>query len=528
MPTTIKNGTRSVAATIERHIGVCLLLLRGEIKVNQQQNQPPNFQSAGNLTPVPGGAGTYEKTEMDWEQLGNLESETFQLQTQVDRNAFIQRFNAEPYSVLAEARACGMGLSAYSNIVCAPKWGDYMHMFQRIALENGFLLDSNPRAGYWASKLEDMMGPIGNPNPAGNVLVHAYINDVHRQVFFYVPTWARKRTRSQFDDEAGQVSRSDEHLPGSYDLPWHDSMMVRLSQILDMQIPLEMLTSRTENIRGVDYREVEIEQTHGARSLPVDQGDDFPLRKISLRDQYTRLHKRGLAVQVTDEVKRRTRIDRIGEEFAISMTNDKIAMVYEACAVIFNGDENDGTAAVKYDPYELDKDGDFKNEGKPTFRMWRNWKSKVKFESPYRIDCIFGDMQTNTDLVSLRLSDTADPVFLSQDYVNNPNVDRFMPMPADAMTVYYFDVDTSLIENMNKEDSVAYNKMFGGVTYLSEIGGTYTEQERRALSQSDLIISSMVYGMAKRQKGKCASYVSYDGDRYPAKDYPNSPWNSDE
>lgn len=494
-----------------------------------QPNQPPtNFQNAGNLTPVPGGSGTYEKTEMDWEQLGNIESGTFRLQTQVDRNEFIQRFNAHPFEVLAEAYGCGMGLAAYANIVCEPKWGDYMHMFQRLALQNGFLLDSNPRAGYWASTLEQMMGPVGNPNPVGNVLVHEYINDVHRQVFFYVPTWARKPVHNRFDDNAGQISRSDEHPPGSYDLPWHDSMMTRLSQILDMQIPLEMLTSRTENIRGADYRELEIEQTRGARSQPVDQGDDFPIRKIALRDQYARLHKRGLAVQVTDEVKRRARIDRIGEEFAISMTNDKIAMVYEACAVVYNGDENDGTAAVKYDPYELDEDGDFKSTGKPTFNMWRNWKGQVKFESPYRIDCVFGDMQTNTNLVSLPIPDTADPVFLSQDYAKNPNVDRFMPMPADAMTVHYFDVDTELIENMKKKDSVAYNKMFGGITLLMEIGGTYTEQERRALSQSDLIISSMVYGMAKRQKGKCASFVSYDADQYPASEYASSPWNESE
>ena len=496
--------------------------------MNQQQNQSPNFQNAGNLTPVEGGYGNYEKTEMDWDELGNLDGGTLQLKTQVDRNDFIQRFNAQPLEVLAEARACGMGLAAYSNIVCAPKWGDYMHMFERLALCNGFLLHSNPRAGYWASTLEQMMGPVGNPNLAGNVIVHEYINDVHRQVFFYVPTWLRKPVRSRFDDDAGQISRSDEHPPGSYDLPWHDSMMTRLSEMLDMQIPLEMLTSRTENIRGADYRELEIEQVRGARSKPVDQGDDFPTRKISLRDQRARLHKRGLAVQVTDEVKRRSRIDRIGEEFAISMMNDKIAMVYEACAVIYNGDENKGTAAVKYDPYDLDEDGDFKTTGKPTFNMWRNWKSKVKFESPHRIDCVFGDMQTNTDLVSLPIPQTADSVFLSQDYANNPNVDRFMPMPADAMTVYYFDVDVDLIENMKKKDSVAYNKLLGGITFLLEIGGTYTEQERRALSGSDLIISSMVYGMAKRQKGKCSSYVSYDTDQYPAKDYADSPWNASE
>ena len=81
---------------------------------------------------------------------------------------------------------------------------------------------------------------------------------------------------------------------------------------------------------------------------------------------------------------------------------------------------------------------------------------------------------------------------------------------------------------MKKKDSVAYNKMFGGITLLMEIGGTYTEQERKALSQSDLIISSMVYGMAKRQKGKCSSYVSYDAAQYPASDYAESPWNDTE
>jgi hypothetical protein len=301
-------------------------------------------------------------------------------------------------------------------------------------------------------------------------------------------------------------------------------MMPRYSQMLEMQIPLALLTSRSENIRGGDYREVEIDLRRGERSKPVDQGDDFPVRKLSLRDQYTRLHKRGCAVQITDETKRRVRVDRLGEEFMITMINDKIAMVYEGCAVVRFGDENDDTAAVRYDPAVLDPDGDFDNADAPTFNMWRNWKGEVKFESPYRIDLIFAGMQRNTQMVKLPTGETSDPVHLSQDYRMNPNVSDFEPMPADAQKVYYIDVDTALIaagtkgkddyEQMGDDEIVAMNQMFGGITFLSEIGGTYTEQERKALSQSDLIISSMVYGMAKRQKGKCASYISYDRADY--------------
>ena len=432
--------------------------------------------------------------------------------------SFIEKFFSKPLEIADEAFKRNMSLEAYCNFmfpvnIATNGYRDSMSIFNRLALLNGVFFTSDPRAGYWASTFEEFTGTAQNPNMPGKVLLKTFIDSIHRFVMHYEPKSLR-----QFDD-AGQTIRSDDAIPGSYDLPWADAMMPRYSQILEMQIPLALLTSRSENIRGGDYREVEIDLRRGERSKPVDQGDEFPIRKLALRDQYTRLHKRGCAVQITDETKRRVRVDRLGEEFMITMINDKIAMVYEACAVVRFGDENDDTAAVKYDPAELDPDGDFDNSDAPTFNMWRNWKGEVKFESPYRIDLLFAGMQRNTQMVKLPTGETSDPVHLSQDYRMNPNINELEPMPRDAEKVYYIDVDTKLIADgdksqMGDDEMVAMNQMFGGITFLSEIGGTYTEQERKALSQSDLIVSSMVYGMAKRQKGKCASYVSYDRADY--------------
>lgn len=490
-----------------------------------QQQHAPQIQQAGNLTPVPGGMGPFDVTQVNVSDM-DLTSANFEIMPQWDTKQLIDEFNGNPIGTYEMAVQRGMAFDAFCNLIAPPSFGDYMHPFKRIALQNGFMLESNPRAGYFANETGDFMGTQQVPNVRGRVILKTFLSAIHREVVNYEPA----RLRQQF--APSETIRSDQQIPGSYDLPWHDSMMPRYSQMLEMQIPLALLTSRTENIRGADYREIEIELNRGERSKPVEQGTDFPVREVKLRDQYVRLHKRGIAVKVNDEARRRCRIDRLAEEFMISMINDKIAMVYEACAVVYNGDENDGTEAVKYDPYALDADGDFENTGKPTFHMWRNWKGEIKFESPYRLDLIFGDMQQNTEMVTLPAPES-DPVHLSQDYAMNPNIDRFEPMPMDANTIYYIDVDTDLIENMTGDQLVAMNRMFGGITLLYEIGGTYTEQERNALNQSDLIVSSMVYGMGKRQKGKCASYVSYDADDYPAtnsdgseSDYADSPWNN--
>ena len=494
--------------------------------MQQLTPQPQQIVNGGAVLPqIPSAFGSYRfHEEVSWEEIDGIESKSFDLvPTYKDAKEFIEKFFSKPLEVNEEAFKRGMSLETYAAVmfpegITTNGYRDSMSLFNRLALMNGVFFTSDPRAGYWASTVEEFTGTAENPNLPGKVLLKAFINSLHRFVMHYEPKALR-----QFDD-AGQTIRSDDAIPGSYDLPWADAMMPRYSQMLEMQIPLALLTSRSENIRGGDYREVEVEVRRGERSKPVGQGDEFPVRKLELRDQYTRLHKRGCAVQIADEAKRRSRVDRLGEELMITMINDKIAMVYEACAVIRFGDENDGTAAVQYDPAELDPDGDFDNSDAPTFNLWRNWKGEVKFEAPYRIDLIFAGMNRNTQMVKLPTGETSDPVHLSQDYRMNPNVSDFQPMPADAEKVYYIDVDTALIasgtkgkddyEQMGDDEIVAMNQMFGGITFLSEIGGTYTEQERKALSQSDLIISSMVYGMAKRQKGKCASYISYDRADY--------------
>ena len=495
--------------------------------MNQLTPQPQQIINGGMIaTPLPSMFGNdrfYE--EVSWDDIGNIESDSFDLvPVYKDQKAFIEKFFANPLEVQEEAFKRGMSMETYTNVLfptglATNGYRDSVSLFNRLALMCGVFFTSNPRAGYWASTVEEFTGTAQNPNLPGKVLLKAFIDSVHRFVMYYEP----KALRERFDD-AGQTIRSDDAIPGSYDLPWADAAMVRYSQILEMQIPLALLTSRSENIRGGDYRELEVEVNREERSKPVDQGDEFPVRKLKLREDYTRLHKRGCAVQITDESKRRSRVDRVIEELMVTMINDKIAMVYEAGAVIRFGDENDDTEAVMYDPAELDPDGDFENSDEPTFAMWRNWKGHVKFEAPYRIDLIFASMDRNTQMVKLPLPSTGEAVHLSQDYAMNPNIDNFMPMPADAQNVYYIDVDTALIaagtkgkedyQQMGDDELVSMNRMFGGITFLSEIGGTYTEQERDALSQSDLIISSMVYGMAKRQKGKCASYVSYDRADY--------------
>ena len=408
-------------------------------------------------------------------------------------------------AVMREAQRRGMSGIAFLNLISPPSYADPMSCWERLLQLNQLFLHSNPRLGYWASPLEQYL-----KTPVGRFVLKESVDSLYRHII-YTPFESLADRRAALNS---QVNRSDALPPGSWDLPWADAATARYSQILDMAIPLDLMISRYESIRGGDYREPEIEQTRGARSQRVDQGDNFPVRKLGLRQQYNKLYKRGIAVQVTDEAMRRCRVDRVLEELMLTMMNDKIAMVYEANAVVFNGDENDGTAAVKYDPYDFDPNGAFKTTGKPTHDMWLAWRGTVRQESPYRIDLLIGDVFRNIQMVKLPSGVTGDIVALSDDYRMNAPINRFESVPADADVVYYIDVNVDDVENFTKDMQMGINRLFGGITFLSEIGGTYTEQDRNILNQTQLLVSSMVYGMGKRQKGKCASYVGYKASIY--------------
>ena len=480
------------------------------------------FQSAGGLGIIEGGIpGGFDVTGADPTDIASVEDRAFDVLPQMDYKEYIDKFKGDPWSLYNDAVTRGMSMQHFSSLVARPKYGETMNVLERAALECGYMLHSIPSLGVWAD-------PVGKffKDPQGHVLLTEYINGLHRCVAFHQRGRVRSSANQQTTFAPGEIIQSTDSVPGSYDLPWYDSMMIRYSELLDMQVPFEMLTSRQESIMGGDWREPEIDIQRGARSPRLAQGDSPQVRLLKLREQYTRLYKRALAVRVTDEAMRRCRIDRLGEEFMITMINDKIAMVYEQVDVIFNGDENEGTAAVQFDPNELDPDGGFSGNNpstKPTYTMWDIWKRQMMFENMSRLDILVGDMRQNSEIRRLPHGVVAmegntpvpsQPIFLSSDY--SQNVEQFMPVPEGARVVYYIDVDVEAVKNFTADHHLGVNRAFGGVTYITEIGGSYTEQQREALRGSNVVVASQVYGMAKRQKGKASTYVSYDRDHYAA------------
>lgn len=500
---------------------------------HQDQNLGDIFQAGGSLDKIPGGnLGNFNVRSVSQKEMQRImEERSFDVVPQMPRKEFIDEFKGDPWSVFDAAYSRGMSMDAYSNIVAPPTYGDDMNMLMRLSLECGYMLYSNPRQGFWAD-------PVGKffKDQQGHVFLTEYINGLHRHINYYQPQWMTRRNRrrealrQRYAEQfaPGEIIESTDSIPGSIDLPWYDSMMLRYSQLLEMQVPLSMLTSRQENIMGGDWREPEIELKRGARTPRLGQGDTPQVRSLTVRDQAARLYKRALAVRVTDEAMRRCRIDRLGEEFAISMINDNIAKVYEACDVIYNGDENDGTAAHQYDPHEIDAAEGYDTgqaSGKtPSFDLWVGWKQEVKFESVTRIDLIFGDMSRTRQFLKIPTGLTGDPVHISSDYTMDPNIDMFQPVPENPPMVYYIDIDTSLLSDKSGDDDgnpqfdddivCAINQMFGGITLIEEIGGTFTEQQREILRGSNIVVSTETYGMSKRQKGKAASFISYDRADY--------------
>ena len=486
------------------------------------QNLATIFQSAGGLGFVEGGIpGGFDVTGADPTDIAAADDRAFDVIPEMDYKEYIDKFKGDPWSLYNDAVTRGMSMHHFSGLVCRPKYGETLHVLERAALECGYMLHSIPSLGAWSD-------PVGKffKDPQGHVLLTEFINGLHRCVAFHQRGQLRSSANQRTTFAPGEIIQSTDHVPGSYDLPWYDSMMVRYSELLDMQVPFEMLTSRQESIMGGDWREPEVDIQRGARSPRLAQGDSPKVRTLKLRDQYTRLYKRALAVRVADEAMRRCRIDRLGEEFMITMINDKIAMVYEQVDVIFNGDENEGTAAVRFDPNELDPDGGFSGNNpstKPTYTMWDIWKRQMMFENMSRLDILVGDMRQNSEIRRLPHGVVAmegttpvasQPIFLNSDY--SQNVEQFMPVPEGARVVYYIDVDVEAVKNFTEDHHLGVNRAFGGVTYITEIGGSYTEQQREALRGANVVVASQVYGMAKRQKGKASTWVSYDRDHYAA------------
>ena len=478
------------------------------------------FQSAGGLGVLEGGIpGGFDVTSADPTDIAASEDRSFDILPQMDYKEFIDTFKGDPWSLYENAVSRGMGLQHFGGLVCRPKHGETMHVLERAALECGYMLHSIPTLGAWS----DSVGKFFK-DPQGHVLLTEYINGLHRVVAFHQRGRPYSNVSRGTTFAPGEIIQSTDHIPGSYDLPWYDAMTIRYSELLDMQVPFEMLTSRSESIMGGDWREPEIDIERGARSPRLAQGDSPKVRTLKLRDQRARLYKRALAVRVADEAMRRCRVDRLAEEFMITMINDKIAMVYEQVDVIFNGDENEGTAAVRFDPNELDPDGGFSGANpstKPTYTMWDIWKRQMMFENLSRLDILVGDMRQNHAIRTLPHGVVAmegttpvssQPIFLNSDY--SQNVEEFRPVPEGARVVYYIDVDVEAIENFTADHQLAVNRAFGGVTYITEIGGTYTEQQREALRGANVVVASQVYGMAKRQKGKASTWVSYDRADY--------------
>ena len=478
------------------------------------------FASAGALGILEGGIpGGFDVTAADPTDIAASEDRSFDVIPQMEYKEFIDTFKGDPWSLYDNAAKRGMSLQHFGGLVCRPKHGENMHVLERAALECGYMLHSMPTLGAWAD-------PVGKffKDQQGHVFLTEYINGLHRVVAFHQRGRRHSYANGSTTFAPGEIIQSTDHIPGSYDLPWYDSMMLQYSELLDMQVPFEMLTSRQESIMGGDWREPEIDIQRGARSPRLAQGDSPQVRTLKLRDQHTRLYKRALAVRVADEAIRRCRVDRVAEEFMITMINDKIAMVYEQVDVIFNGDENEGTAAVRFDPNVLDPDGGFTGVSpstKPTYTMWDIWKRQMMFENMSRLNILVGDMRQNSEMKRLPHGVVAEsgtttvpsqPIFLSGDY--SENVEQFRNVPEGARIVYCIDVDVDTIENFTENHHLGVNSAFGGVTYITEIGGTYTEQQREALRGANVVIASQVYGMAKRQKGKASTWISYDRDDY--------------
>ena len=187
------------------------------------------FQSAGGLGLMEGGIpGGFEVTGADPTDIAAVDDRSFDILPQMDYKEYIDKFKGDPWSLYDDAVTRGMSMHHFSGLVARPKYGETLHVLERAALECGYMLHSIPSVGAWAD-------PVGKffKDPQGHVLLTEFINGLHRNVAFHQRGRVRSSANQQTTFAPGEIIQSTDSVPGSYDLPWYDSMMIRYSELLD-------------------------------------------------------------------------------------------------------------------------------------------------------------------------------------------------------------------------------------------------------------------------------------------------------
>lgn len=236
--------------------------------------------------------------------------------------------------------------------------------FGRLMKTAGIRTKSDHLAGGYADRFEAF-----DQNDNTRALVPEWISRQWRRVSAGgLDPATRAAVLGSSDDAVGGVAR-----------PFVDAATARFQQIAPA-IPLSELVAITTPIEGDAYRAFYLTEPTAAdkRFVRVGEGAEIPLVTLAGGDHTIRLFKYGRALEVTYELLRRQRIDKVALWIAKMAVQAEVDKVAYAIDILVNGDGNANTAATAYNLTTLDSSTTANNL---TLKGWLSFK--LKFGNPY-------------------------------------------------------------------------------------------------------------------------------------------------
>lgn len=344
---------------------------------------------------------------------------------------------------------------------------DQLDAFERLLLQAGIRTKADHVAGYYASNASAF---------ARNAGTKALLSE------FFARNW-RKVSRALSEQRA--VFLNNDGVAGSWERPYSNATMPRLSQQIAPAIPLSEIVAMTTPIDSGLYQSFFL--TYNAEALRrfrVGESADIPVAKLTGSNHTIQLKKYGRALQASYEELRRMRVDKLAyyiQWMALQSEMDKVAAALDT---LVNGDGNSGTTPTTHNLTTLDSAA---TAGTLTLKGWLAFK--MKFTNPYMVTTALMQEAVALQLALLNAGSANIPL------VNIPGGQGALgtglrPINQFADNVGYgWTSDAPALKVVGFDNRMALER-------VTEIGSEISEMERYITNQTQILTMSEVEGYA--------------------------------
>lgn len=261
--------------------------------------------------------------------------------------------------MMADARDNGLTLSLWMERLQPSEQNDQLDAFERLMQSHNIISRTVHDYGINASPIMDLFEKGG------------------RAVF---EEWCWRSYRFAQSGQRAPMMTSDSLL-GSNMKPYAVDDTVRRDGFT-AAVPVSEVLASSRGIVGANFQGSYLIEPAASekRFVRISEGAEIPKAQVRLGDRVLTIYKFGRGIELTYEVMRRERLDRLRtwvQELAVQQEIDKLAAIID---VLVNGDGNSNTTPTTYNLSTLDPAAD----GDLTVLAWLTFLGK--FKNPYQAD----------------------------------------------------------------------------------------------------------------------------------------------